>query len=120
MSNRRGGLISLKVDGIVHECAGAFEYNFGEMKRTSIVGHDGVHGFTELPQVPYISGEITDRSDLDVKKLLQIDGATITLSLANGKIAVLRDAWYAGDGKIGTEAGNIEVRFEGKSGDEVR
>ena len=33
-----------------------------------------------------IEGEITDRSDLDLEKLLNLDGVTVTLELANGKV----------------------------------
>jgi hypothetical protein len=35
-------------------------------------------------------------------------------------VIALRDAWYAADGEGNTEEGNIKVRFEGKSGEEIR
>ena len=42
------------------------------------------------------------------------------MELANGKVVLLRDAWYAGEGNVGTEEANIQVRFEGLSGEEIK
>lgn len=117
--NRRAGTLFFKVDGTQHDAKGNFTYNLGKPKREGLVGADTVHGYKEMPQVPFIEGEITDRSDLDLEKLLNLDGVTVTLELANGKVVLLRDAWFAGDGNVGTEEANIQVRFEGLGGEEV-
>ena len=119
MANRRAGLLEVKVNGEIYDAKGSFTYNLGANKRTTIVGADRVHGYSELPQAPFIEGELTDDSTLDVKTLLNVDDATVTLTLANGKVVLLRDAWYAADGDIQTEEGNIQVRFEGKTAEEV-
>ena len=119
-SKRIGGIIFLKVDGQLHKAKGSFTYNIGEGKREGIVGHDSVHGYKELPQIPMIEGAITDDSQLNLEALLRTQDATITLELANEKIIVLRDAWYAGDGNVTTEEGEIEVKFEGMDGEEIR
>lgn len=118
-NNRRGGTISLQINGVRYDAKGNFTYNLGVAKREAIVGADGVHGYKEMPQVPFIEGEITDRQDLDVRTLAQTTNATVTLSLANGKTAVLREGWYAGEGTVNTEEGNIATRFEGMSCEEV-
>lgn len=120
MSHLIAGLLELKVNGEIQNAKGNFTYNLGKLKREAIVGPDRVHGYKGLPQAPYIEGEVTDRSDLNVEALLDIDDATITLSLANGKVIVLKEAWYAADGDVGTEEANIQVRFEGMSAEEVR
>ena len=120
MSHLIAGLLELKVNGEIQNAKGNFTYNLGKLKREAIIGADRVHGYKGMPQVPFIEGEITDRSDLNVESLLNIDGATITLSLANGKVINLKEAWYAADGDIGTEEANIQVRFEGMSAEEVR
>lgn len=117
---RVGGIIFLKVDGQLYRAKGSFTYNIGAPKRDAVVGHDQVHGYKELPQVPFIEGVITDDSEISLEALLLVQDATVTLELANGKIAVLRDAWYAGEGSVTTEEGEIEARFEGLSGEEVR
>lgn len=120
MSNRRAGVLYLKKDSQLLDVKGSFTYNLGANKKEGILGHDGVHGYKSLPQIPFIEGTITDRSDLDVKNdILEVSDSTITLELANGKTFVLRDAWYAGDGNITTEEAEIEVRFEGLQGEEI-
>ncbi len=112
---RRGGIIQVQVDGEIQDAKGEFTYNLGAPKRKPIIGSDRPHGFTEEPQVPFIEGEITDRLDLDLKKLLLTTGATVILSLANKKVISLRGAYYAGEGTGHTAEGNIGVRFEGAS-----
>lgn len=117
---RRGGMISLQLNGEIQDCKGSFTVNLGRPTREAIVGADRVHGYSEKPQVAYIEGEITDRGTLDLDKLVTLTGATVTLETAVGKVYVLRDAWYAGEGTLSTEEGNIAVRFEGISAEEVR
>lgn len=102
-----------------YEAKGAFTYNLGSPNRDAIVGHDGTHGFKELPQVAFLEGEFTDRGDLDLKTLQSIEDATITLELANGKNILFRNAWYASEGNVQTEEANIAVRFECMSAEEI-
>ena len=120
MSQRRGGIIQLQLNGEIHDAKGDFTYNLGRPVREAIVGADRVHGFKETPQVAFIEGEITDRGNLQLDKFVGTTGATITLELANGKVIVLRDAWYAGEGTGNTGEGNIGCRFEAVSGEEIR
>ena len=117
---RRSGVISFKVDSQMMDAKGNFSYNLGGEKREAIVGADKVHGFKALPQVPFIEGELTDSSDLDLAKLITLDDVTVTLELANGKVIALRRAWYAAEGTGQTEEGNIQVRFEGLTAEEIR
>lgn len=119
MSNRISGAIFFKVDGAQYNAKGNFTYNLGRAKRDGVVGADGVHGYKETPQLPFIAGEITDTKDLDLAKLVEVSGATVTLELGNGKVIVLRDAWYAGDGTGNSEEANIGTRFEGMGAEEV-
>jgi len=119
MSNRRAGIIQLKVDGQTYDAKGNFTYNLGRPKREMIPGADRVHGFKEAVQVPFIEGEITDKQDFDLVAMLDITNATVTIELNNGKTIVLREACYAGEGNGQTEEGNIQFRFEGTSADEI-
>jgi hypothetical protein len=118
--SRVAGLIELKVDGNIYLAKGNFTYNIGKPRREAVVGADTTHGFKETPQVAFIEGEITDRSDISIEELVSITDATVTLRLGNGKTIVLRNAWYAAEGTFNTEEGNGQVRFEGKSGEEIR
>ena len=120
-SKRRvGGIIFVKVDGALLQAKGDFSYNIGEPKKEAVVGQDAVHGFKEEPQVAMIEGSITDNQELDLQALQSTVDATVTLELANGKLIVLREAFYASDGNVSTNEGEIEFRFEGISGEEVR
>lgn len=112
---RRAGIIQLQTNGEIQDAKGSFTYNLGHPKREAIMGADGVHGYKETPQVAFIEGAITDRGTLDLKGLVTLSDATVTLGLANGKTIVLGEAFFAGDGNVSTEEGEIEVRFEGTS-----
>lgn len=110
--NRVGGIIFLKIDGRQYKAKGDFSYNLGKPMREAVVGADTVHGYSEKPQVAFVEGEITDSANLDLATLVQSDGVTVTLELANSKVIVLNQAWFAGDGTGNTGEGNIAVRFE--------
>lgn len=119
--NRRvGGRIYVKVNGAQYQAKGEFDYGLGLPKQEAVLGQDGVHGYKTTEQAPYIEGKITDSVDLDLAALAQTDNATVTLELANGKVIALREAWFAGEAKGNTGEGEIEFRFEGMSGEEVR
>ena len=118
-ANRRSGVLYLRIDGVQYDARGSYTYSLGPPKREAIVGADGVHGYREMPQVPYVEGEITDARDLDVAALQGLTESTLTLELASGKSVVLRDAWYAADGTVTTEQGAVQVRFEGLSAEEI-
>lgn len=117
--NNVGGRVFIKVDGVMHQAKGDFDYGIGEPKREAVVGSDRVHGFKTTEQVPYIEGKITDSSDLSLAALQSVENATVTLELANGKVIVLHEAWYAGEGKGNSGEGEIDFRFEGMRGEEV-
>ncbi|MNL24958.1 Phage tail tube protein [compost metagenome] len=118
--NRIGGLIALKINGDMYFAKGSFTYNLGKPKKEGVVGSDRVHGYKEVPQIPFIEGEITDRNELNLEDLLTLEDATVTLELANGKVIMLREGWYAGEGTGNTDEGNIALRIEGMSAEEVR
>ncbi len=113
--NRRAGLISVQIDGRMIEAKGAYTLNVGQPKRVAIIGADGVHGYKETPQVPFIEGATTDHVDLDVAALANATNMTVTLGLNNGKSWVLEDAWYAGTAEMSTDEGEINVRFESRT-----
>lgn len=116
---RRAGLIQLQVGGVIQDAKGNFSWNLGVPKRETIVGSDGVHGYKETPQPCFIEGAITDRGTLDVAALAGGSGLTITLTTGNGKVIVLRNAWFSGEGTASTEEAEIPVRWEGQSAQEI-
>ena len=117
--NRRAGTLSFQVNGTIFDIVADVTYNLGSPKREALVGADRVHGYKEMPQVAFIEGETRDAGDLDVAQLQNFTDATITMPIANGKVIMYREAWYAADGDIGTENANIQFRFESMSAEEV-
>lgn len=120
MNRRVGGVIFFKVNGELFQAKGEFTYNINPFKRETVLGQDVPHGFSEIPQVQFIEGTITDSDELDLEGFQKIRDATITLELANEKVIQLREAFYAADGDVTTSQGEIQVRFEGITGREVR
>lgn len=118
-NQRRAGLIQLQVNGEIFDARGSFSYNLGRPKREAMVGADRVHGYKEAPQVAFIEGAITDRGNLDVAALITGRDLTVTLSLGNDKVIVLRDAWFAGEGTASSEEAEIPVRWEGANAEEI-
>ena len=118
-NNMRGGIAYLQIDGELYEIKGNWTYNLGQPKRTAIVGTSDVHGFSEKPQPGVLEGKITDSAGLSLTRLMSIRDATITLALANGKTAVFRSAWWAGDGNVTTDEGEIDARFESRRAEEL-
>lgn len=117
--NRRAGLISIAVNGELLDAKGEFTYNLGTTQRAAVVGADRVHGFGEKVGVPRLEGQITDRKSLDLRKLTEIQDATVTLLTGTGKTVVFRNAWFAGEGKVSTSESAIDVAFEALSAEEV-
>lgn len=119
MANIRAGKILIKANAVRYRAKGDFTYNLGVDKKTMIAGTDGVHGYKTETVIPFIEGVITDGDDLDVKALIGITDALVELELANGKTIALRGAVFAADADISTGEGEIPVRFEGLSCEEV-
>lgn len=118
MAQRIGGIAYVKYDSKQLPLKGNFQVTPSSTKRTGVAGQDGVHGYTEMPVVPSISGEISTTSDVSVEELDAITNATITAELANGKVYVLREAWTESAHVIDTAEGKIAIKFEGVSCDE--
>ncbi len=118
--NRKSGLIHLRINNDGYSTKGSFKYGLGIGKKESLLSSDGsVVGYKFQPEAPFIEGEIYDSKGLDLAAITRTDDATITLELANGKIIALRNAWVIStEGQ--TEDGNITIRFEGLSAEEIK
>lgn len=113
------GVCYLKVDGRQYELRGNLKVSPSDIEREGVAGMDGVHGYIERPRVPFVEGDVTDGGGLSVLGLERLSGVTVTVELANGKTYVLRDAWTSGAREIDAAQGQMTVRFEGKSCEEL-
>lgn len=117
---KRAGFIQIKINGVLMDAKGDFTYGYGVAKKTMMTLADGrVAGHKEEAMVPYISGKILDSKGLDVRALLEAEGATVTARKANGKTFVLQDAVYAGESTEETAEAEIDFRMEGVRAEEV-
>jgi len=116
---RVGGIIYVKVDGQQIMAKGSFTYTLGVPIRKSVVGSDGVHGYSEMPTAGYLEGEATDSLGFSLSDFQSITNATVTLELANGKVIAYNNAVFTGDGTAQTEEGNFKVRFDSPNVTEI-
>ena len=119
MANRIAGIAFLKVDGRQYPLRGNFTVSPTAVERAGIAGQDYVHGYSELPRVPFIEGDVSLDPALAMEDVERTISATVTAELANGTIYVLREAWCRSAFDLNTHDGMVRVRFEGASCDEV-
>jgi hypothetical protein len=119
MAQRIAGIAFLKVDGNQFPLRGNFTVSPSPLERAMIAGQDYVHGYSELPRVPYIEGDVSLDPSLSTTDTELITNATVTAELANGKVYVLRQAVCKAAFDLNAHDGLVRVRFEGISCDEV-
>lgn len=115
-----GGTIYLKSNGREMRPRGNFTWNPGHPKREALIGAARVDGYKETQQAASIEGEITIDSDTDVEEIVRGDDLTITLELIDGTVFALYEAWFAGEGTINTEEGNMTCRWEAARAEVIR
>jgi len=119
MGKRIAGVAYLKVDGASYTLSGSLDVQPMDVKREGKVGLGGVAGYSEMPIMPYIEGEVFLDPELSLLALKTVADATVTAELANGKTYVLRNAWWAGDVVAKAADGTTSIRFEGIACEEV-
>ena len=113
MGERIAGVAYVKVDGAQYPLKGGLTVSPSDTEREGIAGQDYVHGYKEMPRVPYIEGDFSTVAGLSVEAINRITNATITAELANGRVYVLANAWCTNATEIDTEEGQFTARFEG-------
>jgi len=119
MAQRIAGTAFMKVDGSIYPLRGNFTVSPSSLERAGISGQDFVHGFSEMPRVPFIEGDVSTVPDLSIDDVEAVINSTVTAELANGKVYVLREAWCRSALELNTREGQFRVRFEGISCDEI-
>jgi hypothetical protein len=114
------GTAYLKVDGNMYPLKGNLTISSTPVERTGIAGQDYVHGYQELPRVPYIEGDVSTLPEVSVEQLEAVIDGTVTAELINGTTFVLRNAWTKGPLDVNTHDGQFRIRFEGVSCDEMK
>lgn len=120
MAQRFAGIAFLYVDGNQMSLRGNFTVSPSAVARTMIAGQDGVHGYQELPRVPYIEGDISTVPALNLADLEAQVNVTVIAQLANGKQYTLGQAACKADLEANTRDGQARVRWEGVTCSEIQ
>lgn len=119
MAQRIAGIAFLYVDGNMYPLRGNFTVSPSALAREGIAGQDFVHGYSEMPRVPFIEGDVSLDPELSTDDIEAMVNVTVTAELANNKSYVLREAWCRSALELNTREGSTRVRWEGISCDEI-
>lgn len=108
-----GGICYFKVDGMQYELRAEFEIQPNTTENDWMANQDGSQVFTQKAVTPYFQMKISDSSGLSVQALNQIEGATLTAELINGKVYTLQQAAQWGETKLDTTKGEITYKAGG-------
>src|ERR1700757_1882182 len=109
MAQRFAGIAFLTVDGTQLALRGNFTVSPSPVERTMLAGQDGVHGYQELPRVPYIEGDISTTRGLLLEDLEAQTDATVVAQLANGMQYTLVQATCRAGFENNTRDGQVRV-----------
>jgi hypothetical protein len=109
---RIAGVAFLQRDGVAYALRGSLKIMPLDRTKEGIAGADGVHGYREVPVVPFIEAQVTAAS-FAVKGLQGVTDSTIRAETADGKVYLLSNAWFAGAAEYEAQEGSVTVRFEG-------
>ena len=113
------GTAFFKVDGNQLPLRGNFTVSSSPIERTMLAGQDYVHGYQELPRVPLIEGDVSTTPEVSLEILDAMVDVTVTAELINGKVYVLNGAACKSAFENNTREGQIRVRFEGLTCQEI-
>ena len=112
-SNLLAGVAQVTVDGTTYQLEGGLKWSPSTVKRESMMGMDGFHGWKETPIPGSISMSLRDSGGLAVGDFTRIRNATIVLQLANGKTVVGRNMGTVDVIEVDSEEAKFDLKFEG-------
>jgi hypothetical protein len=113
MAQKFAGIAFLFVGGQQMRLRGNFTVSPSPVERTMIAGQDGVHGYQELPRVPYIEGDISLTADMRLDEVDGMTNVTVVAQLANGFTYSLIGATCKAALEANSRDGQARVRWEG-------
>jgi hypothetical protein len=119
MAQRIAGIAFLIIDGNQLALRGNFTVSPSAVERTMLAGQDGVHGYQELPRVPWIEGDLSTIPGLLLEDLEAETNVTVVAQLANGMQYTLGGATCKAGFEANTRDGQVKVRWEGLFCEEI-
>mgnify|MGYP002622692294 CR=1 FL=1 len=114
------GRAFIKHNGQLFRSQNGAKLMYGNNERTTVIGDNGVHGFTEKPGEPKIECTVSHTAETSLEELAAITDASITFETDTGKVYIVRNAWLANSLELtANENGELPLEFAGMSCEEV-
>jgi hypothetical protein len=110
---RVAGIANLFVNNVLLNLRGNFTVSSSTVERTMLAGQDTIHGYQELPRVPWIEGDLTTMPQLYMASLIAGVGIDVSCTLASGMHYKLINATCKAQLEQNTRDGQVRVRWEG-------
>jgi hypothetical protein len=114
LNQRLGGTNFLTIDGVSFLLV-EISWRVSTPTRESAKGQDGIHGYTEKPEVGRIKGRLRDWGGNSVTGIGQMSNVSVVASLANGKNVIGTTMWLTEIGEVSGENGSVDFTFESGS-----
>ncbi|EON3358787.1 phage tail tube protein [Yersinia enterocolitica] len=114
-SNRLAGTAYVTVDGLTIMVAGQFKYSPSKFKRETLTGMDGVHGYKETFNAPFIACQIRDSGGTSISDFNDQTNVNIVCELANGKTIIGSGMWSVNTQEVDSTEATADIRWEGGS-----
>ena len=116
MAQRVAGICYVKADGAQLEIKGGVEAPLSPVTRETVMGLNGVAGYKETAQEPYLKVSAVFTPGFPVQTLTTSTNMTVTAELANGKVYTLTGAFLRAEPAANGEEGSVELEFSGTAG----
>lgn len=116
MGKRVAGICYIKVDGQQLEVKGGVECALAPTKKETVMGLNGVAGYKETAERPYIKLSAVLVPGFPISTLVTMRDGVITAELANGSIYTLSGAYLEGESAAKADEGEVELEFSGTRG----
>lgn len=113
--NLLAGTAYVSVDGMTIMVVGQFKYSTGRVKRETLIGMDGVHGYKETFVAPYISCQVRDGGSTVLADFNHQVNVTLVVELANGKTLIGSGMWSTDVQEVDSEEAVFTVKWEGNT-----
>jgi len=120
MAIKFAGIAFVSVDGVQFALRGNLTVSPSPVERTMLAGQDSVHGYQELPRVPYIEGDFSTLPGLSLESILAQTDTTVIAQCANTYEYVLHNAVIKGAFEANTRDGQVRIRWEGLNCEEIQ
>ncbi|WHU82979.1 phage tail tube protein [Pantoea agglomerans pv. betae] len=112
--NLLAGTAHVTVGGLTIMVAGKFKYRPSKMKRTTLNGMDGVHGYKEEYIPGQISCDVRDSGGTVVADFNNQTNVNVVAKLANGKTIIGSGLWTVDTQDVNSEDATFPVTWEGR------